>query len=495
MHDGAAPPAGPLPVTSPAVAPAPAALPGVAPDAADTLPSPHTAVGHGSEPVAAATVDAAAEVPWSLAQRVTRNMLLVLGGLWLVGAAVLVMGLFYESSEVLDSALQETAERFLFLPDNIVFDPADQRRFLQEIGAHEEYVVYQIYDAKGQLRLRSHGAPDEPLDPMGEDGIHNIGGWRVLTMTRTDFQRRVQVAESQTYRGDVLLGSLGWLAGTLICLLGAASLALTYIMRQGRRAVDAARLELMSRKPDDLRPLSGAGAPLELQPWIASVNTLMARDRVLIEAERAFAARTAHELRTPLAAARAQAQRLVEVAAGTSARPNAEALLRQLDRLGRLATRLLQLARIESHASVRREPVDLAVIARMVVADFAEAVASERLRIEITDGPTGVVGDIDAIGIALRNLIDNALKHGGKDAWVTVLVETLCVLVINDGPGVPPETLQKLVRPFERGITAAEGSGLGLSITQAIVAQAGGALELISPVAGGRGFAAVLRFD
>ena len=78
---------------------------------------------------------------------------------------------------------------------------------------------------------------------------------------------------------------------------------------------------------------------------------------------------------------------------------------------------------------------------------------------------------------------------------MTVLVETLCVLVINDGPGVPPETLQKLVRPFERGITAAEGSGLGLSITQAIVAQAGGALELISPVAGGRGFAAVLRFD
>jgi len=461
-----------------------------------TAPAAHgAAAGALTSPAAVDRAVTAAPAPWSLAQRITRNMLLVLGGLWLVGAAVLVTGLFYESSEVLDSALQETAERFLFLPDAIVDDPGDQRRFLEEIGAHEEYVVYQVYDARGQLRLRSHGAPEEPLDPSGEDGIHNTGGWRVLTMTRTDFQRRVQVAEAQSYRGDVLLGSLGWLAGTLVCLLAAASLALTYIVRQGRLAVDAARLELMGRKPDDLRPLSGAGAPLELQPWIASVNTLMARDRVLIEAERAFAARTAHELRTPLAAARAQAQRLVELAAGTNARPNAEALLRQLDRLGRLATRLLQLARIESQASVRREPVDLAVIARMVVADFAEAVASERLRIEVTDEPTGVIGDIDAIGIALRNLIDNALKHGGKDAWVTVLVETLSVLVINDGPGVPPETLQKLVRPFERGITAAEGSGLGLSITQAIAMQAGGTLELISPVAGGRGFAAVLRFE
>jgi two-component system OmpR family sensor kinase len=436
-----------------------------------------------------------ATVPWSLAQRITRHMLLVLCGLWLVGAAVLVMGLFYESSEVLDSALQETAERFLFLPDMVLDDPADQRRFLQEIAAHEEYVVYQIFDAKGQMRLRSHGAPEEPLDDSGEDGIRNTGGWRVLTMTRTDFKRRVQVAEAETYRGDVLFGSLGWLAGTLICLLAAASAALTIIMRQGRRALDGARLELMGRKPDDLRPLSGAGAPLELQPWIASVNTLMARDRVLIEAERAFAARTAHELRTPLAAARAQAQRLVEVAVGTTARQNAEALLRQLDRLARLASRLLQLARIESRASVRREPVDLAVVTRMVVADFAEALASERLRIDVQDGPTGIIGDIDAIGIALRNVIDNALKHGGKDAWVTVLVETLSVLVINDGPGVPPETLHKLVRPFERGITAAEGSGLGLSITQAIVRQSGGTLELFSPISGGRGFAAVLRFD
>ena len=437
----------------------------------------------------------AGDASWSLAQRITRHMLLVLCGLWLLGAAVLVMGLFYESSEVLDSALQETAERFLFLPDAIVDDAEEQRRFLEEIGPHEEYVVYQIYDAKGQMRLRSHGAPSVPLDDTGEDGIRNAGGWRVLTMTRTDFKRRVQVAEAETYRGDVLLGSLGWLAGTLICLLAAASAALTIIMRQGRRALDGARLELMGRKPDDLRPLSGAGAPLELQPWIASVNTLMARDRVLIEAERAFAARTAHELRTPLAAARAQAQRLVELAVGSAARQNAEALLRQLDRLGRLATRLLQLARIESRASVRREPVDLAVVARMVVADFAEALASERLRIEVQPGPTGVIGDVDAIGIALRNLIDNALKHGGKDAWVTVLVETLSVLVINDGPGVPSETLHKLVRPFERGITAAEGSGLGLSITQAIVHQSGGTLELFSPISGGRGFAAVLRFE
>ena len=90
---------------------------------------------------------------WSLTQSITRNMLLVLGLLWLGGSIVLVMGLYYESSEVLDSALQETAERFLFLPEGVVMDPTDQHRFLTEIGAHEEYVVYQIFDGAGQMRL------------------------------------------------------------------------------------------------------------------------------------------------------------------------------------------------------------------------------------------------------------------------------------------------------------------------------------------------------
>ena len=130
-----------------------------------------------------------------------------------------------------------------------------------------------------------------------------------------------------------------------------------------------------------------------------------------------------------------------------------------------------------------------------MVDEFPEAIASERLRLEVTGESGGVVGDVDAIGIALRNLIDNALKHGGERSWVTVMVEPLTIFVINDGPGVPPGMLAKLMRPFERGITAAEGTGLGLSITQAIVRQAGGTLELISPIAGDRGFAAIIRFD
>ncbi len=433
--------------------------------------------------------------PWSLEKRISRRLLLVLGSLWLAGSLIALLGVWHETSQVLDSALQETAERFLFLPDIVVNDRQEQERFLTGISLHDEYVVYQVFDASGRMLLRSHDAPRVALDSARDDDLRDINGWRVLTRTRLDGERRVQVGETLKHRFEVLWGSLGWLFGTLFVVLPTASLALTVILRHGFRTLEPARAELARRKPDDGNAISDKSVPQELQPWIASVNEMIARDRVLIDAERSFAARTAHELRTPLAAARAQAQRLTEMTVEPHAHQNAQALVRQLDRLTRLATRLLQMARIESRASVRREPVDLVMVARIVVAEFPEALAKERLRLEVAGKPGGVVGDVDAIGIALRNLIDNALKHGGLESWVTVLVEPLSIFVINDGPGVPADTLEKLVRPFERGITAAEGSGLGLSITHAIAQQAGGALELYSPIAGNRGFAAVLRFD
>jgi two-component system OmpR family sensor kinase len=480
-------------------------MPDVLPRPAEPVPPPATppAPESGAQPAQAGEPAADTEPPaavpagpaWSLEQRLRRTLLLVIGGLWLAGSVVSLFGVWHETGEVLDSSLQETAERFLYLPEAVVQDPAEEQLFLSEIGPHEEHVVYQVFDGKGQMRLRSHDAPVQPLDADGINGIRDIEGWHVLTLTRSDGRRRIEVAETIDHRLEVIWGSMGWLAASLIFVLPVASIALAKILRRAFRTLEPARAELAKRGHDDMRPILGINAPQELRPWLESVNSLIAQDKVLIEAERSFAARTAHELRTPLAAARAQAQRLAGITADTKAHQNAVALVRQLDRLTRLATRLLQLARIESQANVRREPVDLAVIARMVVAEFADAVANERLRLVINGDLTGVIGDVDAIGIALRNLIDNALKHGGQSSWVTVLVETLTIYVINDGPGVPQETLSKLIRPFERGITAAEGSGLGLSITHAIVRQAGGTLELRSPILGDRGFAAVVRFD
>jgi two-component system OmpR family sensor kinase len=431
--------------------------------------------------------------PWSLERRIKRRMLVTLSVVWSLGSAVALWGVWSETGKVLDEALAETAERLLALPD---FALRERRHEALHPGVseREEHMAYQVFDAQGRVRLRSRGAPERALDQGARDGLRDVHGWHVLTLTRADRSRKVQVADSVSYRSQVIWRSVGWLLGTLLLLLPAASVALSWVLRKGFVALEPSRTDLLIRASDDLKPVSDDGVPDELQPWVLAVNALIDQVRALLDSERAFAAQATHELRTPLAAARAKAQRLAEIATDENARKHAQALMRQLDRLTRLASRLLQLARIESGVALKREPVDLAVLAKIVVEEFGDAPERERLRIEVRGAPAPVLGDVDAIGIALRNLIDNALKHSGSKARVTVSVDQGALGVIDDGPGVSASSLDQLVRPFERGRTAAEGSGLGLSIVSAIARQCGARLKLQSPIAAGRGFAATLDF-
>jgi two-component system OmpR family sensor kinase len=437
--------------------------------------------------------DPADPTPWSLERRINRRMLATLSVVWLLGSAVALWGVWSETGKVLDGALAQTAERLLALPD---FALRERRHEALHPGVStgEGHIAYQVFDGQRRLRLRSQAAPEHALDPDWSDGLRDVHGWHVLTLTRADRGRKVQVAETVTHRFEVIWRSVGWLLGTLLFLLPAASVALTWVLRKGFGALEPSRADLLIRPSGDLKPVSVDGVPDELQPWVLAVNALIDQVRAMLDSERAFAAQATHELRTPLAAARAKAQRLVEISSDENARQHARALMRQLDRLTRLASRLLQLARIESGVALRREPVDLMVLVKMVVEEFGDAAERERLRVEVRGTPPPVLGDVDAIGIALRNLIDNALKHGGDKAWVTVSVNDGAIAVIDDGPGVSAASLDKLVRPFERGLTAAEGSGLGLSIVSAIARQCGGRLELRSPIAAGRGFAAKLDF-
>ena len=437
---------------------------------------------------------------WRLQTQLRRQLLGLLALLWLLGSAATWLGLLHETDEVLDSALTETAQRLLLLPDAALAVP-DTAEHLAVLGPHEEYVVYQVYDRAGALVLRSHDAPTTALDAGAPDGLRQGQGWRVLTLTAADASRRAQVAEQVAHRREVLWASLGWLLGTLLALLPLAALGVGWVLRRGFQALEPARLDLAQRPQHDLRPLPLGAAPAELQPWLATVNTLLDRVRALVDSERAFAANTAHELRTPLAAAMAQAQRLVRLstdpAQHQSAHEAAQALLRQLDRLTRLATRLLQLARIESGAALNHAPVDLVQLAVLVADDFGEAQRRGRLQLQVNGQPLPVQGDIDALGIALRNLIDNALKHGGDDATVTVYITGQRLQVVDDGPGVPPHQVAGLVRKFERGSSGAavSGSGLGLSLVDTIARQSGARLVLASPVAQGNGFSASIWFD
>ena len=434
--------------------------------------------------------------PWSLLGQLRRQLLILLAAVWLVASLATGLGLWHETDEVLDGALAETAQRLLMLPPAALTE-SDTAERLAMLGAHEEFVVYQLFDARGTLLLRSHQAPARRLDPRNDNGLRRAGDWWVLTLVAPDGQRHAQVAETVAHRHEVMWASMGWMLGMLAVLLPVAAWLVDWLLRRAFATLEPARHDLAARLTHDLRPVQTGHAPAELQPWLDTVNALLARVGDLVDSERAFAANTAHELRTPLAAAMAQAERLVQATQEPAAREAAQALRRQLDRLAHLATRLLQLARVESGVALQREPVDLVQLAVLVADDFSKDQRSGRLQLRVVGQPTLVHGDIDALGIALRNLIDNALKHGGDAAQVTVRVQGQAISVEDDGPGVPADDLPGLVQKFQRGEggRGVAGSGLGLALVQAIAQQSGARLVLQSPLADGHGFGASLQFE
>ncbi len=159
---------------------------------------------------------------------------------------------------------------------------------------------------------------------------------------------------------------------------------------------------------------------------------------------------------------------------------------------------MLQLARAEAGLGLGRTETDLAAVTRIVVDDYSRRPQLEtRFTLEAPKGQTLAAIDPDALGIALQNLIDNALRYGAPEAKIEILVGPgPSVRVVNSGPIIGSEDLAKLKGRFERaGPKSATGIGLGLSIVDQIMRQAGGKLELLSPARGkADGFEAILAF-
>jgi two-component system, OmpR family, sensor kinase len=236
--------------------------------------------------------------------------------------------------------------------------------------------------------------------------------------------------------------------------------------------------------------------PAELLPLLQAVNAMRERLQQLVLAERDTAGHLAHELRTPLAAARAQAQVLLaRWPAGHEDAQRLQALIGQLDRMARLATRLLQLARVEAGVALHREAVDTAWLAQLVLDELRSERGTVRARLWVdTPPPPPWQADLDALGIALRNLVENGLRHGGPQAQVVVRVGAGRIDVEDDGPGMPADELQRLRQALQQPHTAPTrlGGHLGLRLAHRIAEQSGARLELASPLVCGHGLRASL---
>ncbi|AXC48636.1 two-component sensor histidine kinase [Paracoccus suum] len=414
--------------------------------------------------------------PRSLTRDLTLGFGCGLVAVWLAALAIGWAVLGVEIDEIYDAALTRTSER------------------LAVIGAGAGAAGLGDRRPAGALRARLTATDGQTVYAVGElpaetpIGFSRVDGLRVLTQRLPD-GGLLQVADPLAERREAVRETLLSALVPFALLLPLAIFGLWRFVRRQLAPVNALSREVADRGAADLRPLSAAPLPVELQPMHDAVDRLMGRLDEALAAERAFSSNAAHELRTPIAAALAQAEMLEAEATDPRLARRASTLAAQLRRVGRLAGKLLELARAEGGAASgpKAAPQDVRQALQLVAAEFPTT------ELALPEKPHLLAVDLDAFAVIARNLIENAVLHGTDPITVVLAGDTLTVC--NGGQVLDPTLLNQLTRRFQRGASRASGSGLGLAIVEGHALREGAALTLASPAPGrGDGFCATVRF-
>ncbi len=435
-------------------------------------------------------------LPRSLQARLGLSIGVLLTVLWIVAASVTAVILRHEMDEVFDAALRETAERILPLAvtDIVGRETEGFTQRLAVIRAHDEFLTYLVRDDEGRILLQSHAADPAVFPAYDGRGFRQTATHRLYSDAVLQGTIRITVAEPLVHRASVAREFQLALGLPLLIVIPLALAAIIFAVRQSLGPLRRFRANLEARSARDLAPVSTGDLPTELVPLSETLNNLLARLREAFEAERSFAANAAHELRTPLAGAIAQAQRLQSETPDPAAAARASQIEAVLKRLVRLSERLMQLARAEGGRLRLDRAADLRVVARIVIEDLARTEAPGRIVLTLPEMPVMSDLDPDTFGILCGNLVENALRHGAQGTPIEVMLTTDGQLIVtNEGPVLPAKTLDLLTNRFERAGTSSNGSGLGLAIVAAIADRIGSHLILRSPRRGAAsGFEAIV---
>ena len=436
-------------------------------------------------------------LPRSLQARLALVIGLGVAVLWLATAFITTATIRGEINEVFDSALEETAQRILPLAVQDLFGREDDgsEQLITTLREHDEFLTYVIRDRQGRVLLRSHDADVDDFPPFEDTGFAQTSTHRLYYDAVLQNSFTIAIAEPLDHRSEVAQETLMALGLPLFVLLPLSLGGIWFVVSLMLRPLRGFRAEVASRGGHDLTPVDIGGLPGEIVPVAEAVNALLLRLGRTLEAERNFASNAAHELRTPVAAALAQTQRLMEETGEMGTRKRAGDIEASLKRLNRLSEKLMQMARAEGANLVGKTEHDLGFVLRMVADDLAQMGSSGRLRLDLPDQPVMSRIDTDAFAILARNLLENALRHGAGDSPVDVSLRPDGTLrVINASPVVPPEVLRDLTQRFTRGDSNSTGNGLGLAIVNTIAKGIGAQLAFLSPATGRKdGFEAVLH--
>jgi len=438
--------------------------------------------------------------PASLRAHLLVMLLAATSLVWLAAAWWSYHDARHEAEELLDAQLAQSARLLM----------AQTRHELEEEGAehltaldfmddrelhpYEQRLQFRILDSEGRHLLSSANPP--PTLTSQTSGYANVvadgQGWRVLQVEDPGLQLRAEVAQSLAIRDELAQKVAVRLALPVLLALPLLGGLIYLVVGRALRPVNELADKVKARTAANLAPVEARGLPRELQPLALALNRLLSRLNRTLESERRFTADAAHELRTPLAAIQMQAEVAEASADGDDRRHALQQVLAGTRRATRLVEQLLRLARLDPLAGLSdTHPVELEVLAAQVVDELRHGAGASRLHLD-PGHDTGVIvdGDADLLGVALHNLVSNALRHAPEGSEITVGIEGgnggPRLWVADNGPGVPEDELAYLTERFYRGrSTTTEGTGLGLAIVQRIAELHGATLLLENRPEGG----------
>lgn len=439
----------------------------------------------------------------SLQWRLVAGVSGAVGALWLLVALWLGIDTGHEIEELLDAHLAHSAALLVAQQAHPgTGDDDDFQLAPPTLQRQARHVAFQVWH-EGRLSARSPNAPLTPMSNLGHGfETRRLGDaeWRLFATHGIEADVQVFVGELVDSRNDVEQALLRSLLLPLALVLPAFVLVAWAVVRVGLAPLRRLGALLAARPATALGPVALAEGPpaREMAPLLSALNQLFDRIAGLLEAERRFTADAAHELRTPIAAIRAQAQVALAADDAGERRHALQGLLAGCDRATHLVQQMLTLARLESTGEARHAPVDLSALAREVAAELAPAALARRqvLSLEGADAACPVQGDAGLLAVLLRNLIDNAIRYSPEEARIEIVLTPArpgrgtALQVDDSGPGLSDGELARLGERFFRSTAgeAAPGSGLGWSIVRRIAQAHGAAISAgRSPRWGGLG--------
>lgn len=444
----------------------------------------------------------------SIRQRLT---LLVLSGVVAVWAYSLVSSYrqaIHEAEEWDETHIEQIARAFAALDasDLPVFADIALGSLEDDDGDNDASprMLYQVSDTSGRILAASPNlrSIDLPVFPPAASSPIRFGNpkWHAYVLTDAARGRTVRIFEQRTHRSDLSAEVARRVARPLVFALPALAVLIWLAIGRSLTPLRTLSETIETRSPDSLDAIGTKGIPDEVRPLVAALNTLLQRLRGSLDRERAFTSEAAHELKTPLAALKVQAQVALTARDPERQRRAMQRVVEGVDRSTHLADQLLALARLDETVPMPGEEIDLSGVVRACVNDHQAQADLKRMSLTSRSDERVIAhAPPTLVRVLIDNLVDNAIKYGREHGHVEVAAwrdgGTICLQVRDDGPGVSDENLSRLQDRFFRGADHDEsGSGLGLSIVARIAAKLGGGLAYIDGL-NGKGFGVRVTFS